>query len=739
MLLLTGGDVLCQDAGASDWWRLRPDRTGSYVNGTWSQAASGPNAPLWFASAVLADGRVFVAGGEYNNGVEVELLAAEIYDPVANHWTSISTPPGWSNIGDASSSVLPDGRVLIGSVNGPDCAIYSPATNSWSATGSKHNATTNEETWTLLPDGTVLSVDCDSHPAAEKYVIAQGAWVSAGSTPVDLVEDASIEIGPAVLLPDGRVFAIGATGKTALYTRPPVPNQPGSWVAGPSFPVVGGKQLGAKDAPACLLPNGKVLCVAGPVDGVSDHYLGPTSFFEFDPATNSLAAAPNPPNNSDAPYTGRLLPLPTGEVLFASMTTDIEVYTPGGAPQTSWKPRITSFPGRIYAGGVYPLQGTQLNGLSQAASYGDDVQMATNYPVARLVGQGGEAIYCRTFHHSTMGVATGNTIAHTSVLVPRSVSSGRYTLEVVANGIASDPMVVDVVGPTRLRSSAVSWTPGRIDIFVHGSDDALYHKWSDAGGWHPSTTTFEGLGGALNGEPVVVSQTAGRADVLVRGIDDSLYHKWLDASGWHPSQATFESLGGSLNGQPVAVPSRSDRLDVFIRGVGDTLQHKWLDANGWQPSPTTFESLGGILGGDPAAVSWGPNRIDVLVRGADNALYHRWWDGSAWHGYQALGGILNGDPVAVSWGPNRIDVFVSGTDNALYHKWWDGTGWRPSNTGFDSLGGVLDGDPGVVASAGGRLDIFVRGTDKALYHKWWGSGAWHPSASSYEPLGGSIM
>src|SRR6202045_2866624 len=96
MLLLTDGTVMCQDSGSAHWWRLTPDATGSYVNGTWSALANGPNAPLYFASAVLRDGRVFVAGGEYNNGVSTDLLAAEIYNPVTNTWTAIATPPGWT-------------------------------------------------------------------------------------------------------------------------------------------------------------------------------------------------------------------------------------------------------------------------------------------------------------------------------------------------------------------------------------------------------------------------------------------------------------------------------------------------------------------------------------------------------------------------------------------------------------------------------------------------------------------
>src|SRR6185503_6910882 len=67
---MTDGTVLAQGYGYSDWWKLTPDNTGSYVNGTWKQVASMPSgyAPLYFAGAVLADGRLVVSGGEYNFG-----------------------------------------------------------------------------------------------------------------------------------------------------------------------------------------------------------------------------------------------------------------------------------------------------------------------------------------------------------------------------------------------------------------------------------------------------------------------------------------------------------------------------------------------------------------------------------------------------------------------------------------------------------------------------------------------
>src|SRR5271165_6701923 len=88
MILLTDGTVMVQDqgpfnSGSNHWWRLAPDAFGSYVNGAWSAMASLPIGyqPLYFASAVLPDGRVIIEGGEYNKGKEVWTNKGSLYDP----------------------------------------------------------------------------------------------------------------------------------------------------------------------------------------------------------------------------------------------------------------------------------------------------------------------------------------------------------------------------------------------------------------------------------------------------------------------------------------------------------------------------------------------------------------------------------------------------------------------------------------------------------------------------------
>src|SRR6202040_2903333 len=107
MLLLTDGTVMCQEAGGKNWWRLTPDTNGNYVSGSWSPLAAMHHTRLYYASAVLADGRVFVAGGEYSDAGS-ETNTAEIYNPGTDTWTTISAPPGWTHIGDAPCCVLPD-------------------------------------------------------------------------------------------------------------------------------------------------------------------------------------------------------------------------------------------------------------------------------------------------------------------------------------------------------------------------------------------------------------------------------------------------------------------------------------------------------------------------------------------------------------------------------------------------------------------------------------------------------
>jgi hypothetical protein len=457
-ILLTDGTVLIQDAGFPDWWKLTPDETGSYANGTWSQIASLPPSysPLYHSSAVLPDGRLIIEGGEYLlNASQTELLPADsaqgsIYDPLANTWTPITPPAGWQSIGDAQSVVLANGTYMQANCCTMQSALLNAKTLTWTPTGYNKFDPNDEEGWNLLASGEVLNVDAyvpippfpyiPNGTNSELYNPVTGAWHSAGSTIVQLWDSAadcggedvaSFELGPGVLRPDGTVFYMGANScgpaNTAVYN-----SYRGSWTPGPKFP----DDYDIADGPAALESNGKVLMMASP--GI---FNSPSQFFEWD--GTSLRAAPNTPNAvNDSSYFGNMLVLPTGQILVTDFSNDIELYTPQPSFHPEWAPIILATQILLNRGGSYELAGVRLNGMSQGAAYGDDVQAATNYPLVRITNlKSGHVFYSRTHDHSSMAVASDR-IVSTHFDVPDSQERGLSKLEVVANGIPSEPVFV---------------------------------------------------------------------------------------------------------------------------------------------------------------------------------------------------------------------------------------------------------------------------------------------------------
>ena len=217
--------------------------------------------------------------------------------------------------------------------------------------------------------------------------------------------DSTSEIGPAVLMADGRVLFVGASGSTAIYTPPTVSTSAGTWVAGPTLPRIAGVQIGAKDSTGCLLPDGRVLFAAGPVytpnkrDRVTLGWLVPTYFFEFDPTDDSLHRVPGPPNAFGVQYEGRLLLLPTGEVLCSfQKSARMFVYRSYGKPLDHARPIIHGVvPDNAVPGTTLTISGEQFNGLSQGVAAIDDITAATNYPLVRLREKtSGLVRYCRT-------------------------------------------------------------------------------------------------------------------------------------------------------------------------------------------------------------------------------------------------------------------------------------------------------------------------------------------------------
>jgi hypothetical protein len=227
-----------------------------------------------------------------------------------------------------------------------------------------------------------------------------------------------------MLRPDSTVFCTGASddqpthiAHTAVFSI-----ATSSWTAGPDFPS--GDDAG--DTSAVLLPSGNVL-----VSGTSGR------LYEFDGTSLTLG-----PNGG-----GLMVTLPSGQALVSG--SQVRIYTPDATPppDPSWAPTLADWPATLVPGSTYAISGTQFNGLSQAQAFGDELQGPTNYPLVQITNSGsGHVTYARTHDHSSMGVATGDLPVSTNFDVPANIEPGQSALSVVANGIASTPVCVTVLG-----------------------------------------------------------------------------------------------------------------------------------------------------------------------------------------------------------------------------------------------------------------------------------------------------
>ncbi|HEV2329710.1 MAG TPA: putative Ig domain-containing protein [Verrucomicrobiae bacterium] len=488
-LVLSDGTILT-DNGSGQCARLTPDIHGSYINGTWTQVASMNYSRLFFSSQMLTNGTVFVAGGEYGNGHD----HAEIYDPLRNIWTRIYPDPvpavGFS---DAISETLPNGNVLDAPVSEfGGCLIYNVASNNWQTAASTANQ--NEVCWVKLANDNILTINTAS-TNAEHYVPSLNEWVSDSSVPVPLY-DSIAELGPGFLLPNGNVFYIGATTNTAIYTPGSTVTSVGTWTVGPAM-VFGTNSLGGVDAPAAMMPDGNIFCALGAVGDFNSQ----TFFYEYDYVANRFTQV-NAPDGSATygagTFTTSMLDLPDGNVLFVGgqNTTSLYVYTPSGTPLAAGQPAINSITENM--DGSYQLTGTNLTGITQGAAYGDDEQMNSNYPLARMTNNAtGNVYYARTFNWNSTSVQTGSRIITTEFNLPQNLPSGTYSLTAEANGNASAPVTFNYAPPPVPGGlTAISGSNGYVPLTWNASAGATAYnvkRSSTVAGYYSTLATVTGL------------------------------------------------------------------------------------------------------------------------------------------------------------------------------------------------------------------------------------------------------
>ncbi len=320
---------------------------------------------------------------------------------------------------------------------------------------------------------------------------------------------------------------------------------------------------------------------------------------------------------------------------------------------------------------------------------------------------------------------------------------------------------------SRQQVAAVSTSPGRVDLFVIGFDNAVWTtSWEAGPGWRPWTqihkeTTFDHTTQRM----VALSRTPGHIDLFVIGFDNAVWSTWWEqAPGWQKwFQIHQETKFDHTTQQLVAISPNPGHVDLFVIGFDNTVWSTWWEqAPGWQKwfqirKETTFDHTAQRV----AAVSRTPGHVDLFVIGFDNAVWSTWWEKP--NGWQPWFQIYK-NPVfdhtrqsvaAVSRNSNHVDLFVVGSDNTVWSTWWEqASGWQPwfqvhPETVFDHTHEHIR----ALCRASDHVDLFLMGFDNAAWSTWWGPdppGRGQVSSDgstvifdsgpvvSDEPLGGSV-
>jgi hypothetical protein len=267
--------------------------------------------------------------------------------------------------------------------------------------------------------------------------------------------------------------------------------------------------------------------------------------------------------------------------------------------------------------------------------------------------------------------------------------------------------------------TVASWGENRLDVFVRGLDNALWHKYWDGGNW----SNWESLGGVLTSSPAAVSWGPNRIDVFVLGGERALLQKSWDGSSWRDWVKVADLIDPDgvniVTGDPAAASWGPERLDVFLgysTDNGKTISSLYHMISG---SPGTWgggDSIAPVFSAG-SAVSRGVHSIDVVTHGPDGQLYHYQGSGDPdekWNGPFILDYYGNGRPVISSWGANRLDLFIQAGD-LLFHRVWDGSTWSD----WEYVDSPIYSAPAAVSWATDRIDVFAAGKDGELLHYWY--------------------
>ena len=337
----------------------------STSNPSWSYTGNLNGARYDHSATLLSDGRVLVAGGWGHGYLGVE-SGAEIYDPASGTWSTTGSlnAPRFGH----TAMLLPNSQVLVvggltanskGLAASRTAELYDPMTGRWRASRSLSSVRVGPAV--LLPNGKVLAVEIADRSnevlGAELFDPATETWNSTGAPTI---------FGSLTLLPNGMVLVAGFSG-AELYDPSTETWRPVGSLHGAAGSLI-------------LLSNGKVLTVAFDGSGPAAQLYNPST-----ETWNSTGAPSFAPQSTTLLLNGKVLALGYYEIIDSQtgVPNSAEIYDPVTG---QWSPTAKLNAARMgYT--VTPLSGGRV--MVAGGIYGDFDSFSTTLNSAELYNPGG--------------------------------------------------------------------------------------------------------------------------------------------------------------------------------------------------------------------------------------------------------------------------------------------------------------------------------------------------------------
>ncbi|MFE3588744.1 glycoside hydrolase family 27 protein [Streptomyces niveus] len=330
----------------------------------------------------------------------------------------------------------------------------------------------------------------------------------------------------------------------------------------------------------------------------------------------------------------------------------------------------------------------------------------------------------RTVTFADAGLTGDVAVRDVRARADRGTHSGSYTVTVPAHGTAFltlaglDDAPGAPLGTRSTASPALVRDGDRLTAFTRGADGSLRQQSGRDGHWSSRTTDLGGpTGGRILGQPAAYASAAepGRVDVFVRGTDDAAYRRAFTDGRW----GRWQKLGGSLADAPSVAYESAERWTLFAHDEDGQIRSRG-PRSGWTTLGAPEQRT---VYGRPSAVVDEAGRTHVAVRTAEDAVWWRVRDTAGdWSAWTSLGGTVSGSPtlVAVDGG---VRLYARAGDYTLWQRAYDSEGPNGSSGGAwggwsargEFVSGVFDGALGATAGPGDTVLTAFRGVDGRVH------------------------